>query len=170
MNKGDFILVEPSATDIVGRLIDYFTTSGFCHVALVCGPNEVIEATPDHGVIRRPIGYRRYGVWEILGITDEQRETAVNWALKQQGAKYDYFEIADEAIRHLLEMFHDPNNGPVHFDLWQSHGKFICSALVDSAYREAGIILRPDKDKGNVAPVDLMYTPQVHFLENHGLY
>jgi len=160
---GDFILTQDN--NPISEIIMTGEQGSFAHSAIVSGENTIIEAMPN-GVVENPIHYERYAVFSVVNITDEQRQKAVNYAKSHIGEKYDYLQdvgFALNGLRELIGLKRIP-------DLWEEHGKIICSALVDMSYRDEGIILRSDRDAGDVTPTGLSFSTEVRLTENHNLW
>jgi len=161
---GDFILTQDIINPI-SEIIMAGEQGSFAHSAIVSGDNTIIEAMPN-GVVENPIHYERYAVFEVIGITDEQRQKAVDYAKSHIGDKYDYLQDVGFALNGLRELIGLNRIA----DLWEDHSKIICSALVDMSVRGAGIILRPDRDAGDLTPMGLSFSTEVRLIENHNLW
>lgn len=131
IEKGDIIAVHGESFLDIG--IEAVSHSPISHVAIVVDENRVVEA---QGF--RDVGYANLSTYKgnslILrspGLTKEQQNGIVDYAIKQFGKPYDYTEILHQFERYV---FADPDNH-------SEHGKFICSTLVNEAYKSVGITL-----------------------------
>jgi len=163
MQSGNFILTQDDS--LISELIMAGEQGCFAHSAVVSGKNTIIEALPN-GVVENTIHYNRYAVFEIINSSDEQRQKIVEYARSHIGEKYGYMQDVGFALNGLRELI-GLNRIP---DLWEDHGKIICSALVDMSCRNAGIILRSDRDAGDVTPEGLSFSTEIRLIENHNLW
>lgn len=163
MKPGDFILTQDA--NPISELIMAGEQGSFAHSAIVSGDNAIVEALGD-GVQENTITYKRYAVFEVIGITDEQRQKAVDYAKNHIGEEYGYLQDAGFALNGLREMI-GLKRIP---DFWAQNEQVVCSALVDLSLRDAGIIVRPDRDAGDVTPQGLSFSTKVRMIENHNLW
>jgi hypothetical protein len=163
MQAGDIILVQGDGIISVG--IELISRGSFSHSGIVTSEGTIIEATAD-GVVEVPIHYEHYAIYEVLGITSEEREKVVAAARKSLGTPYDYLQnvgFGINAIRKLIGL-------PIIANLLDLDNQVVCSALVDLSFEKAGIRLREDLEPGHITPIGITYSPKVHLLENHGLW
>jgi cell wall-associated NlpC family hydrolase len=163
MKPGDILLVQGEG--VLSDAIEFFTHGGFSHSGIISSEGTCIEAL-GHGVAERAIEYDRYAIYEVIGITDEERQKVIEAARSLIGTPYDYTQdlgFAINALRKTLGL-------PKIKNLFDEDHRLICSALVDIAFRSTGIILRPDLNPGDISPTGLTYSPKVHFLESHGIW
>lgn len=163
MKPGNFILTQGSGP--ISEGIALFEHSGFTHSAIVSGEGKIIEAT-SHGIEENDLNYGRYAVFEFDDATDEQLKGIVDYARSHLGEKYGFLQDAGFAINGLLEEFGlERISG-----LLAEKDKIVCSAFVDLSARSQGIIVRPDRQPGDVTPPGLSYSPKVRFIKNHNLW
>lgn len=163
MNPGDYILVQGHSP--VDLAIQAITEGAFNHAAIVSGDGTIIEALPS-GVREDRLAYPRYAVYSVPGITDDQRGTVVAYGRAHLGERYGFLQDMGFAIDALRRMLGDK----LIPHLWAHQGHVICSALVDLAYRSAGIVLRTDREPGDVTPTGLVYTTVARLIKAHNLW
>jgi hypothetical protein len=163
MKPGDFILTQDS--NPISELIMAGEQGSFAHSGIVVGANKLVEAL-GNGVVENPINYRRYAVFEVIGITDEQREGVVSYARSQIGDKYGFLQDIGFAINGLIELA--GHERIPH--LLAEQGKPVCSALTDLAFRSKRIVIREDREAGDITPQGLSYSTKVRMIENHNLW
>lgn len=166
MKAGDILLFQGDG--FLGDGIQLVTKGAYCHAAIAISDTEVVEAEAN-GVVRTKMVDKQdphYAVFEVLGASEDQLQAAVKYAVDHIGEKYGYLQDAGYAVNYIREKLGFKRIP----DLFAEHGKVICSALVDLAFRSAGIVLRPDRDAGDVTPMGLSLSTKVHLIENHGLW
>jgi hypothetical protein len=98
------------------------------------GVHYVIEAVPSKGVKRgayadlNQFGENYVGAFYPTGITDAQRQTAVNFAVSKLGTPYGFLQYIGFDSGYLHEDF-----------VKGQYGSFNCVGLVEAAYEHAGI-------------------------------
>ncbi|HLN63765.1 MAG TPA: hypothetical protein VK464_19770 [Symbiobacteriaceae bacterium] len=149
MEPGDIMLVRGHSP--ISRLIQWITRSPYSHAALVANESIIIEA--DWGIrlraVRNP--YRDYDLY-TADPTETQRRTIVAYGRGRIGYGYDLWRLLALALR---ELFH------LRLPFLNAGDRLVCSELIDLAYREAGIDLRPDQPDGYVTPRDLALSPTI---------
>lgn len=170
MAKAGDILLTQDPTNFISELIMAGSQGSFSHSAIVSEVDEqgnikIIEAMPN-GVEENKLHYERYAIYEIIDATDEQREKIVSYAKSCLGEGYDYLQdvgFAINGIRGIIGLGRIPK-------LLDEQGKIVCSALVDLAIRNAGIILRTDRYAGDITPTGISFSDKVRLIENHNLW
>lgn len=146
MQPGDVVFCSRNSP--YSQLVKFLTKSKYGHVMLAIAPQIVVEAVPLWGVrLASACQYDTFDVFNIYrcqNITDKQIKAICDFALNKIGKSYDYpllmrifFRIKD--ITRLF--FNNPNT-------------WICSELVDAAYKAAGIDLLPNQDSA-ITPEEL---------------
>lgn len=166
MQAGDIILFQGDVAISAG--IKLATEGSFSHAAIAISDTEIVEALGD-GVTRTAIADRedsRYAVYTVDSLTEEQRQALAAYAEAHIGEAYSYLQDVGFAVNYIREKLGFKRIP----DLFAEHGKVICSALVDLAYRSIDIKLRGEKDAGDITPVGLSFSPLLHLIENHNLW
>lgn len=168
-NIGDILLTQDK--NPISLLIMAGSQGSFAHSAIISEVDKqgkivkIIEAMSD-GVEENEIHYEHYGVYEVIDISNKQREKIVEYAKSHIGIKYDYLQdvgFALNGIRELLGLERIPN-------LLDQPNKVVCSALVDLALRNADIILHEDRNLGDITPVEISFSNKVRLIEEHNLW
>lgn len=136
------------------------------HTGLYVGDGQLIEAAPGGARLARWDSYGDNAIWSVNGfkgitLTDESRARIVEQAHELLGTPYGFLDIvaiafAQARMRHIV----DPNK-PLNDQPWwvrkiEDRDTLICSQLVDSAYRNAGVHLFEDhRIPGLVSPNDI---------------
>lgn len=165
MKTADIVLVQ--GRDGISAGIEFFSRGGYSHAALAASEDDIIEAVPE-GVIETAMHYDHYGVFRVIGITDEECKQVIDYARRALvGTPYDYDQdagFAVNAFRELIGLERIPN-------LFDKDGKLICSATVDMAFRGGiNLLLRPDRQPGDITPTGLSYSLLIRMIENHNLW
>lgn len=129
-------------------------SSRYSHAAIVVG-DQVVEAMPG-GAILTPLAHYTAGpkaavtVISDLPLTDTQRLAIADAAVSLTGTPYSFADYLALALDHW-------GLRPRRLRRYiADSGHLICSALVDTCYRRAGISLFTDgRDPGDVTPGDL---------------
>ena len=146
---GDFGVVKTNG--IIGRLIRIGTSSRWNHAFIYTGEGVIVEANPT-GVAISPSNRYSNIAWnhhEVL--TQEQRDSIVEAALKEVGKPYAFLDIAVLFFRIIGLRFIRPN---VFWKKLALQNGWFCSELVSHCYRVAGIDLL-NKQDDLVTPGDL---------------
>ena len=163
MRPGNFILVQSGG--LLGQGIAFAEHSGFTHAAFVSGAGLVIEATAQ-GIQENELNYERFAVFEFAGASEEQLKGIVDYARSHIGEGYSYRQDAGFVINGILEEM-----GFARIPgLLAEKNQIVCSAFVDLSARSQGIIVRPDRQPGDITPAGLSYSPVVRLIENHNLW
>lgn len=127
------------------RLITWFTSSQYYHVAIYQGDDHVVEARP-RGVVCRdlngPDGDKSY---DVIAAPENRGAEALRWAQKQIGKRYgksDVFVLIMERVFRNLKFN------------YQTRSQFSCGELVTCAFKNAGVMLFPDINAEIVVPAD----------------
>lgn len=155
LQPGDVLLVEGNTR--VSGIIKYLTQSTWSHSALYVGPrfnkraadgtpHVLIEANLGQGVITAPLSkYASFHtrVCRPVGLSEEDRETVVNFMIKRLGIEYDVKNILD-LLRYLF-----PAPIPARYRrrlLSFGSGvptKVICSGLIAQAFEHVRYPILP---------------------------
>lgn len=151
---GDFFLVHISGFSGVcisagQRLVG--SGSYFTHAGIVGPNNDAIAAYPGGAKrtsLTAALDGRTRVAYSNFDLTDVQRRIIWNSAVASQGTPYSF---ADYAAIPALRWFH---TDALELFVADTH-HMICSQLVATTYRVAGIELFPNRFPGDVAPGDL---------------
>ena len=132
---GNYGVVKTSG--FFGWLIRLGTFSRWNHTVIYVGNGEVVSADPS-GVKKESITAWSYMAWnQHEELDDNQRMMITNAALEAIGKPYDFFTIADIALRILgLKVL---TKGLLSH-LAKNKG-YICSELVAECYRKGGLVI-----------------------------
>ena len=132
---GDYGVVKTNG--FFGWLIRLGTFSRWNHAVLYVGNGDIISADP-RGIKKKKASEYCCIAWnQHEELDDNQRMQIVNAALETVGKPYDFFTIADIALRSLgLKVL---TKGFIN-RLAQSNG-YICSELVAECYRKGGLVI-----------------------------
>ena len=132
---GDYGVVK--TTGFFGGLIRIGTTSRWNHVIIYVGNGMAVSADPT-GVSKISVTQYTNIAWnKHEELDDNQRMMIINAALEAIGKPYDFFTIADIALRILgLKIF---TKGLLSY-LAKNKG-YICSELVAECYRKGGLVI-----------------------------
>ena len=132
---GDYGVVKTNG--FFGWLIRLGTFSRWNHVVVYVGNGDIISADP-RGIKKKKAAEYSSIAWnQHEELDDNQRMQIVNAALETVGKPYDFFTIADIALRSLgLKVL---TKGFIN-RLAQSNG-YICSELVAECYRKGGLVI-----------------------------
>lgn len=146
IRPGDIIFYRP--TGLIGWAISKITHSEYSHVALAIDSYNIIEADK---FIKSRISNLYYvedihRVYRVKGITDYERQQAVNNALTMVGVRYDYKQILGLYLRLVFRKDSTTFN---------KANKYICSEIVDNAFIAADIPRRDNSNLGDITPQEL---------------
>ena len=132
---GDYGVVK--TTGFFGGLIRIGTTSRWNHVIIYVGNGMAVSADPT-GVSKISVTQYTNIAWnKHEELDDNQRMMIINAALEAIGKPYDFFTIADIALRILgLKIL---TKGLLSY-LAKNKG-YICSELVAECYRKGGLVI-----------------------------
>lgn len=139
---------------LISRIIANITKSQYTHVALVIGFDEttnvatIIESNRSISTRITTTVINENHVVYSTDMTEEVRNRVVEYAFKQIGTKYDYFQILGLFLSLLLK--------GDRFAFFNSSNKMICSELIDLAYYKAGVHRKNDFNVGNITPQELL--------------
>lgn len=85
-------------------------------------------------------------MYRVKGITDYERQQAVNNALTMVGVRYDYKQILGLYLRLVFRKDSTTFN---------KANKYICSEIVDNAFIAADIPRRDNSNLGDITPQEL---------------
>ena len=149
--RGDYGIVKTNG--IIGYLIQLGTLTQYNHAFIYVSHDQIIEATPRHGVKISPVLTYDNIVWnQHEARTDEQRDAIVREALKHLGNRYSFIDYL--AIVLSVVGLRVPKVLTNH--LGKSTDE-ICSQLTVRAIRAAGIPIEGKKPDFLVKPSDLIY-------------
>ncbi|GIM45242.1 hypothetical protein DNHGIG_07910 [Collibacillus ludicampi] len=144
---GDIVFVR--GHDPVSRIIEDVTHGPYSHVAIYVWGDRVIEA---QGF--RTVGFQRLSHYEgrydayRVNMTDEQVNNGLRWLLKQQGRRYDYWDLVVLFLKCAFNL-----KIP-----WREGKRIICSRLGRDFLFHCGMDI-PDE---NMTPEDLFEWVQRH--------
>jgi uncharacterized protein YycO len=132
---GDYGVVK--TTGFFGGLIRIGTTSRWNHAIIYVGNGMAVSADPT-GVSKISVTQYTNIAWnKHEELDDNQRMMIINAALEAIGKPYDFFTIADIALRILgLKIF---TKGLLSY-LAKNKG-YICSELIAECYRKGGLVI-----------------------------
>ena len=150
MKAGDIILFKPKG--LLGRLIAWVTKSEYSHSAVVFGKEygKVLLLEIDwtkSRIVTLESMTREYDVFRVdkLEGREEDFKRNIIESGKYFNVMYDYEQLFS-FVRRILFRAEEIANSP---------DKYICSELVDRAYKDIGIDLVGEYDTGEVSPEDL---------------
>jgi uncharacterized protein YycO len=137
---GDYGVIKTKG--FFGKLIRVGTQSRWNHVFIYVGADQIVEANPT-GVEVSPLFKYDNVAWnKHEELTDEQRNHIVFHARALVGKPYNFFVIADLALRILgFKLF----TSKILERMSKGKG-YICSELVAECYRKANKILVREED------------------------
>jgi len=127
---GDLLLVRGSGP--LQRIIEFATSSPYCHVGMLTPQGDLVEAKEFHGIRRVPVSAYPKANWYRVQCSPEQRLAAVAWALQRVGESYGWLQVAHDWNRPLVgaELTRRLHLAPVD-----------CSGLVCYSYSKAGFTI-----------------------------
>lgn len=127
--SGDLLFYHP--TDLIGRIVAFFTHGPFCHVEVDLGDGFSLGAEGGGVTIfkRTPTDEKRLVRWDIHNANSG---SGLTWALQQRGMPYSWGDIVDVIFRILRLPL--TLSEPGHFD---------CSHFAYDYLRAAGYPLPP---------------------------
>jgi len=133
---GDYGVVKTNG--IVGFLIRVGTMSRWNHAFIYVGNENIVEARPMGATLSPASKYPRAAYNQHEVVSDEQRQTIVDTALKDVGTPYGFADILVIFLRILGLRF----GSKTRFMAWLgSKDGLICSELVARSYEAAGFTL-----------------------------
>lgn len=143
---GDIIFVKTSSP--ISWLIRKVSGGKFSHICISMNDENTVILEADVfqrlSVKRNP--YTSYQVVDV-DMSDSQRLQLLYFILGKYGAKYDYYYVLGMGLK-LLGLVKDS----VGFD---RRNRWMCSEIIDEAFKHVGIDLIPNKTDGNVSPSEL---------------
>ncbi|AUM58871.1 hypothetical protein BCP01_070 [Bacillus phage BCP01] len=151
--SGDVIFYKP--TGFIGRVISRVTKSPYSHVALALNSDTMIEADRFVNTRITAIAYDSEitHVYRLENVTQEERDRIVTNALKLEGSKYDYAQIAELFIRLVLG---------IKRTLFNNKKKLTCSEVVDKSFYESGINRKDVDNLYDITPEELLHKYSLH--------
>ncbi|MDX1495930.1 MAG: YiiX/YebB-like N1pC/P60 family cysteine hydrolase [Salinisphaeraceae bacterium] len=158
LRKGDVLLVE--GTSRFASAIKYITQSSWSHAALYVGdsmgpapegeePLVLIEADVEEGVRALPLS--NYANWHVricrpVGLTDEQIDNVVSYAVQRLGHQYDLKNIID-LMRYLFRTPPVPTRYRRRMLALGSGDptRAICSSLIAQAFQSVRYPILPER-------------------------
>jgi hypothetical protein len=185
LRPGDIILIEGNTR--LSAIIKFLTQSTWSHAALYLGdrpddlaadgePNSLLEADAETGVATAPLSkYAKYNlrVCRAVGLSPDNRQRVIDYALARLGKQYDSKQIVDLA-RYLFP--YPPV--PVWFRrrmLAIGAGdptKAICSTLIGEAFASVRYPILPEKVTigGKTIGIAPFVQREIDHIRRHGLY
>jgi hypothetical protein len=185
LQPGDILLVEGNTR--LAAIIKFLTQSTWSHAALYVGerpghrtadgePNVLLEADADTGVVTVPLSnYQHFHtrICRPVGLSDDEKQTVINYALARVGKQYDSKQIVDLA-RYLFP--YPPV--PVWFRrrmLAIGAGdptKAICSSLIAEAFQSIHYPILPERVMvgGKAYGIAPYVQSEIDHIRKHGLF
>jgi uncharacterized protein YycO len=139
---GDLLLFSDATK--MGRVIPWFTSSRYYHVAIYEGNGNVLEARPG-GVVRRDITKEPNQVFRVIPMPEAAAQKALDAARSCLNLRYDVIGVGFIILRHYFPRLHLP---------FETHSSYSCGEFVLTSWRRAGLDLLPDADPTTVIPAD----------------
>jgi hypothetical protein len=183
LRPADILLVEGDTR--ISTAIKYLTQSTWSHSAFYVGDlpgpdglreNMLIEADITHGVTAVPLAqYRNFNtrICRPVGLSDEDRQTAVDFMVSRIGLQYDLKNVFDLArylmptppvpVRWRRQMLALGSGDPT---------RAICSSLIAQAFQSIQYPILPNlrgPDDGGALPTRSL-TEQIFEIRHHSLY
>ena len=130
-------------TGFIRRLIRWQTDSPYSHAALLFNDTWLFEADFWGVAESRITDFRNIDIFDVEGITEEQKAVVYDFAKSQEGKKYDFWGVLRFISRDKL-----PEND-----------KWFCSELVFAAMKAAEIELLERVEAWQVSPGMLARSP-----------
>jgi len=148
IQAADVIFYRP--TGFLGRVISYFTSSPYSHVALAIDANTIIEANRFIKTRVVPIEYDKNitHIYRLENLTQVEREKIVEIALSMEGTDYDYAQIFEMLFRIVFR---------IKRTLFNNQKKLTCSEVVDKSYYLAGFKRKDTEFLYDVTPEELLH-------------
>lgn len=153
LETGDVILKK---TNILTKVVGWFTNSEYAHVALVYESPIIVQS---HILGVNPwnlCDMEPFDVYRVKGGLTAEEKRELKKELKKElraNRKYDYGQLIGYGYYALIDGENKLNNPK----------KYICSELVDRVYKNAlGYKLAPEKSPGDVTPADLARSPSLY--------
>ena len=185
LQPGDILLVEGNTR--LAAIIKFLTQSTWSHAALYVGerpgnctadgePNVLLEADADTGVVTVPLSnYLHFHtrICRPVGLSDNEKQTVINYALARVGKQYDSKQIVDLA-RYLFP--YPPV--PVWFRrrmLAIGAGdptRAICSSLIAEAFQSIHYPILPERVTvgGKAYGIAPYVQSEIDHIRKHGLF
>lgn len=140
--KADIIIYKPNS--LISSLIALISGMKYTHVAIYLSENKIIESTWK-GVKIKPFKDKKgLEIFQFENITEEERESVIQWIMSKVNSKYDWKLF----LTIMLERWF--NIRPL-----DSQQQYICSELVNEAYKVIGIDIFKSKKYLNPTPEEL---------------
>jgi len=185
LQPGDILLIEGNTR--LSAIIKYLTQSTWSHAALYVGErrddttgdgeaNVLLEAEAETGVVTVPLSkYARFHtrICRAVGLTAEDKQKVIEYALKRVGKQYDSKRIVD-----LARYLYPYPPVPVWFRrrmLAIGSGdptKAICSTLIAEAFESIRYPILPESVSinGKTYGVAPYVQSEIDHIRKHGLY
>ena len=182
LRPGDILLIEGNTR--LSTVIKFLTQSTWSHAALYVGdgekgnaggePNDLLEAYSDVGVVLAPLSkYEEFNtrICRPVGVTDEERQKIIAYALRHVGMQYDNKQIFDLA-RYLFPY------PPVPVFLRRrllaigsgDPTRAICSTLIAEAFEAVHYPILPETVEGAGYGIAPYVQSETDHIRKHGLY
>ena len=184
LQPADVLLVE--GTNHISGVIKYLTQSTWSHAALYVGPIGerttvdgeplvLVEANIGEGVVGVPLSkyYRHHTrICRPVGLTDEDRERVIRFAIERIGHRYDLRNVIDLA-RYLLRTPPVPAQYRRRLLALGSGDptRAICSTLIAQAFQSVRYPILPEVTREKLADPNCSqcYREYLH-IRHHSLY
>ncbi|WP_424947556.1 YiiX/YebB-like N1pC/P60 family cysteine hydrolase [Candidatus Spongiihabitans sp.] len=183
MQPGDILLVDGNTR--ISTAIKYLTQSTWSHAAFYAGPATnkftesgeaapLIEALLDEGVIASPLSkYRNFNIriCRPVGLSDADRETAVDFMVRSLGLQYDLKHIFD-----LLRYLCATPPVPVRFRRQLialgsgEPSRAICSSLIAESFQSIHYPILPLIEKITKVSSYHYSVKEIYHIRHHSLF
>ncbi|MGB0921308.1 MAG: YiiX/YebB-like N1pC/P60 family cysteine hydrolase [Alphaproteobacteria bacterium] len=182
LQPGDVLLVEGQRR--VSSAIKYLTQSTWSHAALYIGYDKAVGLSPDHCFIEadteagvRSVGFDQYRglntrICRPIGLTPEDRQAVINYALAQIGHEYDLRNVLDLA-RYLVAMPPVPQAYRRRMLALGSGDptRAICSTLIAQAFQSIRYPILPSIERVKVdEPGEARRVKEILHIRHHSLF
>ncbi len=150
LEKGDIIIVYEKK-NLIDKIISIVTKRKAGHSELYLFDDIIIESSVDGVKIKKLLQYEK-GKYDLYVLrlkdrTDEIIENVIRAAVVKAGNHYDYLRLFLLLFEYLFKL-------KTIDDFTRK--AMICSELIATCYKEAGIVLVPDKILAETTPADLL--------------
>ena len=183
LQPGDILLVEGNTR--ISTAIKYLTQSTWSHAAFYAGPATsrftdsgepcpLVEAELNDGVIASPLSkYRNFNIriCRPVGLSEKDRENAVEFMVTSLGLKYDLKHIFD-----MLRYFFPTPPVPVRFRRQMlalgsgDPSRAICSSLIAETFQSINYPILPQVEKKTEVNSYYYSEKIIYHIRHHSLF
>lgn len=163
MQIGDIILV--SGNSFISKIIQKVTGSKWTHAALYVGGGNILEIdwNTRAAVIKKDYRELEYDYVvlrrnEKLTISQIRKLAISSLAHDKAGNRYDFFLLFSMLLKCLFP------KGKL-FRKFNKRNAYICTELIDTVKRDAGIVLFPNR-KGDILPHEFLECEDLQLVES----